>query len=110
MLSGKDEKPKSLLELTFQKCTNCCGFDCWLGKRIEQSIFFNPIKFQNSRKNKYLPVVIYDSFSDVKGRFPTFVEFNSVLHIECSHCGIHLNQNEQNEMIAKAVNYIVRKG
>lgn len=106
-MSGKDEKPKILSELTFQRCTNCRGFKYWLGKRAGQLIFFNPIEFQNSRKNKYLSVVVYSSFSDAKGRFPTFEEFNSIVHIECSHCGIHLSQNERNEMIAKAVVYIV---
>ena len=107
-MSGKDEKPKRLNELTFQRCTECTNFEYWMGKRTKRfSIYFNPIEFQNSRKNKYLPVVIYSATDTLVGHFPTLEEFNGIKYIKCSNCGIRLNQREQIEMITRAVDYVV---
>ena len=109
-MSGRDEKPKSLTELTFQRCSNCSEFQFWIGRRNDIfSIYFNPIEYQKKHK-RILPVMIYSSTDVMTGRLPLFEEFDSITHIECPECGVVLNEHEQDSMISKAVNYIVGQG
>lgn len=108
-MSGKDEKPKHLSELTFQECTECNGFEYWIGKNNTRwSIYFNPIKYRTNRTPEARPVAIYSADDITIGRVPTLTEFVEIRHIECSGCGTKLDHRVQAEMITRAVNYVVR--
>jgi hypothetical protein len=108
-MSGKDEKPKSLQEVTFPICSMCSNFNFWegCGSTIGR-IFFNPIKHQKS--NDRFPVVIYNDAELPRGRIPTIAELANIVTISCNSCGHILGTELTCDILAKAVDYVVGQG
>lgn len=108
-MSGRDEIPMGLLELTFPECTLCQSFSYWEGDMLDgRIIFFNPIEYQE--ENSRLPVIIYVDGHYDRGRIPTLQEIADVVGIKCNECENFMGPHGVAETIAKAVEYIVREG
>lgn len=111
-MSGKDERPRILLELTFPKCPLCTRFKYWIGDRGQgrifqgSSIFFNSIEHQ--RNNGFLSVAIYVRGFIKEGRMPTLEELADISYIKCNVCGHRMTAREQDDTIQEVVDYIVR--
>ena len=105
-MSGRDEKPMSLLKLDFPHCSYCDDFEYWRGIQHSnrERVYFNPLSYQES--HKALPVVVYVGAFIADGRIPTLQEIEDVKGITCNGCGTPLQSSEQQAMKAKAVKYI----
>lgn len=105
-MSGRDEKPKSLQEVTFPICPMCSSFRFWEGRSsVVDTIFFNPIQYQKGSKR--LPVVIYSGGGTARGRIPTIAELANVETISCNSCGHILETELTSDILATAVDYVV---